>query len=1102
MNLLHFNGRHNFLATLLLALFSLPNGALAQVKIKFDNTKRAYSVGENISLRVASSGSGAGSYELTYDPTNPGATFTKGTFEANGGQDGIINFTVNSPGIVFIRVNQNGSDMKSIAIEPFNIKPLEAEPADFDAFWQTQKGKLAAVPMNPQLSEMQTLPNGSKVYMISLDQIDNRKVWGYLCVPSGGGKFPAVLSLPPFGTSPLQPDQLILTDFAERCGAISMVITAHNVPPNQTDPNAYRPDNLDKRDEYYANYMILACLRAVEYLLSRPDCNGSLGVTGNSQGGGLTATVAGLDSRITAIMPIAAASMEQDGWRFNRASGFPNYARSGVSLNLDSNAVFKNMKYYDAAYFLKRYKGVTMYQTGYLDDLTPAATQFDGYNQNRSKSFFLHMLNRGHDYPFNEYFLGRYAFFEQTLKDFKNYSNFKMTLNIDAGGNKNISRNSTELNGSASIVGGTPSNIRWVKVEGPGTVTFSNNALKTVAQFSQSGTYVLKLMADYDYKLNDEFEPYYYTLADFVTITVGGGNNNPCDTDATPPVFANCPANIILVTQANTATATWTAPTATDNCALASVSSNYASGSSFSFGTTTVTYTATDAKNNRATCSFTVTVTRQNTCDNDTTPPVFVNCPTNINVITQGNAATATWTAPSVSDNCSTPSVSSNFNIGNSFRLGITTVTYTAIDAKNNRTTCSFTVTVTQQSTGSDDCTNYSVGNTNDICSCASTKWAPFGFYFSDTNGCPKEYFIADSNVKFTTTADGSANLKGTFRSINWETVVLNVLYLGKTTIAPAGSPNIIDCTRVIAIGNSSNWQYYTSMTGTIQIGNRPPLSIERRGAAFQMGNGANNQNATALGASGDFSLSDGRVGAFAFSLLNPEGGACAKDLSISLTAENATYQQRTFMDMTVTIKNATAQVFKDIVVSFPFPTGVVTGGTVSPSAGLWKEWCSGNVHCFNWDISTLAANGMATLKVPMYIQDINTPILLNAKIISSTPTDNDLTNNEAMLTLLLSADEKTNLDTPSAQRPLILDRVSPNPTENEIVVDYRSVLQEKMSFQIVNTFGEIVKILTRNVLKGRNSLYFDVSDLSSGLYYIVPNSNTPNKVKLKFVKY
>jgi cephalosporin-C deacetylase len=1002
---------------LVLTFFCLIQSALSQVKIKFDNPKRTFSVGENISLRIGSSGGGTGTYELTFDPTNPSATFQKGTFEANGGQDGVINFRVNSPGMVFVRVNQNGSDMKTIAVEPFNIKPLDAEPIDFDAFWQAQKSKLAAVPINPQLSEIQTLPNGSKVYIISLDQIDNRKVWGYLCVPSGGsGKYPAVLSLPPFSTSPLQPEQLILTDFAERCGAISMAITVHNVPPNQTDPNAYRPDNLDKRDEYYAKYMILAGLRAVDYLLSRPDCNGSIGVTGNSQGGGLTASVVGLDNRITAAMPIASASMEQDGWRFNRASGFPHYARSGVSSNFDSTAVFKNMKYYDAAFFMKRYKGQLMFQTGYLDDLTPAATQIDGYNQNHSKSVFLHMLNRGHDYPFEEYFLGRYAFFAQYLKDFTNFSNFKMVLDINAGDDKNIIGNSTELSAAVNINNsGSPSNIRWMKVEGTGNVNFANpNALKTTVQFSQAGIYILKLMADYDYKVDNEFEPLYYTLTDYITITVGSGGGDPCDSDAIPPTISNCPQNI--------------------------------------------------------------------------------------NLITQGTFTTATWQTPTATDACSPPSVFSNYNSGDNFNLGATTVTYTATDAKGNKTTCSFTVTVTQQGSASGDCLNYSVGSTNDICSCSSTKWVPFGFYFSDGNGCPKEYFIPENDVQFSITSDGFANLKGTFRSRNWENVLVNVLFLGKSVVPPLGSPNIIDCTRDSIFNNINGWQYYTGMAGTIKIGDRPPLSIERRGTAFQIGKGANNQNSTLLGASGDFRLSDGRIGAFAFSLLNPEGSACEKDLSIALSTDKQTYQKRTFMDFTITVKNNTTQVFKDIIVNSPFPIGIVTGGNVSVSTGLWKEWCTDNVHCYNWDIPMLSANGTASLKIPVFVQDINTSLTFKAKIITSTPVDNNLDNNEAIITLL-SSNEEANLDTPTTQRPLVLQRISPNPTENDIIVDYNSLIKENITFKILNNFGDVIKIYERTLQKGQNSVYFDGSDLPSGVFYILTNINGFPKVKLKFVK-
>jgi CotH kinase protein/Ricin-type beta-trefoil lectin domain-like/HYR domain/Chitobiase/beta-hexosaminidase C-terminal domain/PA14 domain/Secretion system C-terminal sorting domain/Divergent InlB B-repeat domain len=175
-----------------------------------------------------------------------------------------------------------------------------------------------------------------------------------------------------------------------------------------------------------------------------------------------------------------------------------------------------------------------------------------------------------------------------------------------------------------------------------------------------------------------------------------GNGTNPCDNDTQLPVFANCPTNQTLNTVGTCANATWTAPTASDNCSTPSVSSNFSSGFCFNVGTTTVTYTATDARGNRGFCNFNVTVNRTtvNPCDNDTQAPVFNNCPANQTLTTTGTCANASWTAPTASDNCSTPSVSSNFSSGNCFNVGTTTVTYTVTDAKGNRGVCNFNVTV------------------------------------------------------------------------------------------------------------------------------------------------------------------------------------------------------------------------------------------------------------------------------------------------------------------------------------------------------------------------------------------------------------------------
>ena len=191
-----------------------------------------------------------------------------------------------------------------------------------------------------------------------------------------------------------------------------------------------------------------------------------------------------------------------------------------------------------------------------------------------------------------------------------------------------------------------------------------------------------------------------------ITLTEGQTNNNidagltaPCDKDVTPPVLSACPYDVLLKTRGTAATVSWTAPTATDECGTPVLTSTNASGSQFPVGTTTVTYTATDAKGNKTTCSFKVTVVKIITCDVDTQAPVFYDCPTDITVNTTGTGAVAVWDHPSVGDNCGIPSIVFNYSPGQTFPVGVTTVIYTAKDAKGNTSYCMFKITVIKKTT-------------------------------------------------------------------------------------------------------------------------------------------------------------------------------------------------------------------------------------------------------------------------------------------------------------------------------------------------------------------------------------------------------------------
>jgi len=139
----------------------------------------------------------------------------------------------------------------------------------------------------------------------------------------------------------------------------------------------------------------------------------------------------------------------------------------------------------------------------------------------------------------------------------------------------------------------------------------------------------------------------------------------------------------------------------------ATVSSSASSGintvgtKTFPLGVTTITYVVTDASNNTATCSFTVTVT-------DNQAPVISSCPSPASSFMSDlgkNYATLSFAAPVATDNCSsatltwsasgTTTTSGTGNISNvHFSVGNTVVTYQAIDASGNISSCQFTVIV------------------------------------------------------------------------------------------------------------------------------------------------------------------------------------------------------------------------------------------------------------------------------------------------------------------------------------------------------------------------------------------------------------------------
>jgi uncharacterized repeat protein (TIGR01451 family) len=139
---------------------------------------------------------------------------------------------------------------------------------------------------------------------------------------------------------------------------------------------------------------------------------------------------------------------------------------------------------------------------------------------------------------------------------------------------------------------------------------------------------------------------------------------------------------------------------ATDACqgVLSVTRTGVPAGNVFPVGQTVITYSSTDAHNNTASATQTVTVI-------DNTPPT-ISCPANMTVYlplnTTATSMVVNYTPPVGLDNCGgvTTLQTGGLASGATFPIGTTTNVFRATDAAGNYTDCSFTVTVLYDFTG------------------------------------------------------------------------------------------------------------------------------------------------------------------------------------------------------------------------------------------------------------------------------------------------------------------------------------------------------------------------------------------------------------------
>lgn len=310
----------------------------------------------------------------------------KGSFVINGG-------TMEAPGFLTCQcqVTVNGKTYKNfinVAFDPEKIAPTTTRPKDFDRFWEQAIQEARAIDLDPLITLMpEKCTPKVNVYHVRFQHYQkDTYMYGWLCVPKAEGKYPAILCVPGAGVKPIPAE----TELAEQ-GVITFSIGVNGIP--QTLPEeAYRAlrygvlhdyafIHLDSKEHYYYRRVYTGCVRAMDFIHTLPQFDGSnLGVTGGSQGGALAIVTAALDPRVKALVAVHPALCDLTGYLHGRAGGWPHlFNERNKKLN-NTPAKIETTRYYDVVNFARNLKAAGYYSWGFNDPTCPPTSFYAAYN--------------------------------------------------------------------------------------------------------------------------------------------------------------------------------------------------------------------------------------------------------------------------------------------------------------------------------------------------------------------------------------------------------------------------------------------------------------------------------------------------------------------------------------------------------------------------------------------------------------------------------------------------------------------------------------------------------------------------------------------------
>jgi cephalosporin-C deacetylase len=265
-------------------------------------------------------------------------------------------------------------------------------PVDFSAFWEATLAEARSIGGLVSIEPAETTLKAVEVFDVTFPGFGGHPIKGWLVLPAvRGGRLPLVVQYLGYGGGRGFPHEQLhwaasgyayfRMDTRGQGSGWSMGGTADPVGTTPSIPGMMTKGILDKNDYYYRRVFTDA-VRAIDMLVAQDfvDAN-RIAVCGGSQGVGISPAVAGIDSRIKAVMPDVPFLCDYP--RAMQKAGRDPYLEivRFLAQHRDKKAkVFETLSYFDGVNFARQAKAAALFSVAVMDDVCPPSTVYGAYN--------------------------------------------------------------------------------------------------------------------------------------------------------------------------------------------------------------------------------------------------------------------------------------------------------------------------------------------------------------------------------------------------------------------------------------------------------------------------------------------------------------------------------------------------------------------------------------------------------------------------------------------------------------------------------------------------------------------------------------------------